>query len=1087
MIRYAELQLATSFSFLEGASHPDELAMTAAALGLAAVGVTDRNSLAGVVQMHVAAKKAGIRPLIGCRLDLTDADSLLAYPTDRAAYARLSRLLTLGKMRAPKGECFIARTDVLAHAEGMLFLLLGPDRRDEAFLRELRAWRSGLARGQLYLAASHRYQGDDARRLRWLAELAEAEGVPLVATNDVLYHGAGRRALADVMTCIRHHTTIDEAGWRLSANAERHLKPAVEMMRLFRDHPDAVARSLEIAEACRFSLEELRYEYPDEVAEGRDPQETLVALTWDGAAKRYPSDRFPGGIPDAVRHTVERELALIAEQRFAPYFLTVHDIVRFAREKDILCQGRGSAANSAVCYCLGITSVDPTEVDLLFERFISSARGEPPDIDVDFEHERREEVIQYIYGKYGRARAGLTATVIRYRARSALREVGKAMGLSADLVARLTGSIWGWGGQGVDEERARKLGVDPDDPRLKRTLELATELMGFPRHLSQHVGGFVITRGPLSDLCPVANAAMKDRSTIEWDKDDIDALGILKVDVLALGMLTCIHRAFDLIEQVHGQRWTLATLPQDDPAVYAMLGRADSLGVFQVESRAQMSMLPRLRPEKFYDLVIEVAIVRPGPIQGGMVHPYLRRRSGAEKITYPMPVLEPVLSRTLGVPLFQEQAMKVAMVGAGFTAEEADQLRRAMAAFRKSGQVERFHDKFVAGMTAKGCDRAFAERCFKQIEGFGEYGFPESHAASFALLVYVSAWIKHHHPAIFAAALLNSQPMGFYAPAQIVRDAREHGVTVLPPDVNLSGWDCAVEVIGQSLLPLGEKVRMRGFGNAEEIHATHPPHPDPLPGREREIVLRLGLRLIKGFTPQHADSVVLSRAGGYSDPYDLWRRARLPVPALEKLAKADAFRSVGLDRRAALWAVRALGDQPLPLFARLDGPPYNPMAEEPEAPLPIMALGEHVVMDYGSLSLSLKAHPLSLLRDGLPGITPAERLAQTRDGRRLTTAGLVLVRQRPGSAEGVVFITLEDETGIANLVVMPDAFETFRRPIMTARLMAATGRVQNHDGVVHLRVESLIDLTHRLADLTGENRPAANETHAPFPKGRNFH
>lgn len=1040
MIRYAELQLATNFSFLEGASHPDELAMTAAALGLAAVGVTDRNSLAGVVQMHVAAKKAGIRPLIGCRLDLTDADSLLAYPTDRAAYARLSRLLTLGKMRAPKGECFIARADVLAHAEGMLFLLLGPDRRDEAFLRELRAWRSGLARGQLYLAASHRYQGDDARRLRWLAGLAEAEGVPLVATNDVLYHGAGRRALADTMTCIRHHTTIDEAGWRLSANAERHLKPAVEMMRLFRDHPDAVARTLEIAEACRFSLEELQYEYPDEVAEGRDPQETLVALTWDGAAKRYPHDRFPGGIPDAVRQTVERELALIAEQRFAPYFLTVHDIVRFARKKDILCQGRGSAANSAVCYCLGITSVDPTEVDLLFERFISSARGEPPDIDVDFEHERREEVIQYIYEKYGRHRAGLTATVIRYRARSALREVGKAMGLSADLVARLTGSIWGWSREGVDEERARSLGVDPDDPRLKRTLELAHELIGFPRHLSQHVGGFVITRGPLSDLCPVANAAMEDRSTIEWDKDDIDALGILKVDVLALGMLTCIHRAFDLIEQVHGQRWTLAALPQDDPAVYAMLGRADSLGVFQVESRAQMSMLPRLKPKTFYDLVIEVAIVRPGPIQGGMVHPYLRRRSGAEDITYPMPALEPVLSRTLGVPLFQEQAMKVAMVGAGFSAEEADQLRRAMAAFRKSGKVQLFHDKFIAGMIANGCDPAFAERCFKQIEGFGEYGFPESHAASFALLVYVSAWIKHHHPAIFAAALLNSQPMGFYAPAQIVRDAREHGVTVLPPDVNLSGWDCAVE--------------------------------DPSS-------LRLGLRLIKGFTQAHADSVVFSRAGGYSDPYDLWRRARLPVAALEKLAKADAFRSVGLDRRAALWAVRALGDQPLPLFARLDGP----MAEEPEAPLPAMALGEHVVMDYGSLSLSLKAHPLSLLRDGLPGITPAERLAQTRDGRRLTTAGLVLVRQRPGSAEGVVFITLEDETGIANLVVMPDAFEIFRRPIMTARLMAATGRVQNHEGVVHLRVETLIDLTHRLSELTGEHRPAAG----PFPKGRNFH
>ncbi|MCM8732776.1 error-prone DNA polymerase [Azospirillum sp. A1-3] len=1083
MIRYAELQVATNFSFLEGASHADELAMTAAALGLAAVGVTDRNSLAGVVQMHAAAKKAGIRALIGCRLDLTDADSLLAYPTDRAAYARLSRLLTVGKMRAPKGECFIARADVLAHAEGMLFLLLAPHQRDESFLRELRAWRGGLARGQLYLAASHRYQGDDSRRLRWLAGLAEAEGVPLVATNDVLYHGAGRRALADVMTCIRHHTTIDEAGWRLSANAERHLKPAVEMVRLFRDHPDAVARTLEIAEACRFSLDELRYEYPDEVAEGRDPQDTLVTLTWEGGARLYP-----GGIPDKVRAAVKHELALIGELRYAPYFLTVHDIVRFARGQGILCQGRGSAANSAVCYCLGITSVDPTEVDLLFERFISTARGEPPDIDVDFEHERREEVIQYIYDKYGRARAGLTATVIRYRARSALREVGKAMGLSADLVARLTGSIWGWSRDGVDEERARSLGVDPDDPRLKRTLELAQELIGFPRHLSQHVGGFVITRGPLSDLCPVANAAMEDRSTIEWDKDDIDALGILKVDVLALGMLTCIHRAFDLIEQVHGQRWTLDSLPKEDPAVYEMLGRADSLGVFQVESRAQMSMLPRLKPKKFYDLVIEVAIVRPGPIQGGMVHPYLRRRSGAEDITYPMPALKPVLYKTLGVPLFQEQAMKVAMVGAGFTAEEADQLRRAMAAFRKTGKVQLFHDKFIAGMIANGCDPTFAERCFQQIEGFGEYGFPESHAASFALLVYVSAWIKRHHPAIFAAALLNSQPMGFYAPAQIVRDAREHGVTVLPPDVNLSGWDCAVEVAPspQSPLPPGE----RGTHPPDVFGCADPPHPDLLPGGEKEksgalsLHLRLGFRLIKGFTPQHAESLVLSRAGGYRDPYDLWRRARLPVAALEKLAKADAFRSVGLDRRAALWAVRALGDQPLPLFARLDGP----LAEEPEAPLPAMALGEHVVMDYTSLSLSLKAHPLSLLRDGLPGITPAERLVQARDGRRLTTAGLVLVRQRPGSAEGVVFITLEDETGVANLVVMPDAFETFRRPIMTARLMAATGRVQNHEGVVHLRVESLIDLTHRLSELTGEDRHAApNETHAPFPKGRNFH
>jgi len=1095
MTAYVELQVASSFSFLEGASHPDELALTASALGHRAIGITDRNTLAGIVQMHIGARKAGIRPVIGCRLDLTDADSVLAYPTDRAAYARLSRLLTIGKRRAPKGQCFLARADALAHAEGILFLLLPPDRRDDSFVHELRAWRSGLARGQLFLAASHRYRGDDARRLHWLAGLAAAEQVPLVATNDALCHSRDRRALADVLTCIRHHTTIDEAGWRLAANIERHLKSGDEMARLFRDHPDAVARTVEIAEACRFSLEELRYEYPDEVAEGRDPQEALVALTWEGAAERYP-----GGIPDTVRAAVGRELALIGQLSYAPYFLTVHDIVRFARGEGILCQGRGSAANSAVCYCLGVTAVDPTEIDLLFERFLSTTRNEPPDIDVDFEHERREEVIQHIYAKYGRDRAGLTATVIRYRARGALRDVGKAMGLSADLVARLSGSIWGWSREGVDEERARSYGVDPGEPRLKQTLELAQELMGFPRHLSQHVGGFVITRGPLSDLCPVANAAMEDRTTIEWDKDDIDALGILKVDVLALGMLTCVRKAFDLIERHHGRRWTLATLPQGDPEVYAMLSRADSLGVFQVESRAQMSMLPRLKPKIFYDLVIEVAIVRPGPIQGGMVHPYLRRRKGEEPVTYPMPCLKPVLEKTLGVPLFQEQAMKIAMVGAGFSAEDADRLRRAMAAFRKTGQVHRFHEQFVAGMVGNGCAPEFAERCFKQIEGFGEYGFPESHAASFALLVYVSAWIKHHHPAAFAAALLNSQPMGFYAPAQIVRDAREHGVTVLPPDINVSFWDCTLEALPSPAPEEGgdppEVGRVRRYGS-QGLHAPIAPHPShaahgplPSPGAgEGTLALRLGFRLIKGFKETDADALALSRAGGYRDAYDLWRRSRLSTTALERLARADAFRSVGLDRRAALWAVRALGDQALPLFARLD----DRATSEPDAPLPAMPLGEHVTMDYGSLSLSLKAHPLALLRDGLPDVVPAERLAATRDGRRLRVAGLVLVRQRPGSAEGVVFLTLEDETGIANLVVMPDLFETFRRPIMTARLLAATGRVQNHEGVVHLRVESLIDLTHRLGELMGEDAPGLvtgaldPAERGVFPSGRNFH
>ena len=1080
MIPYAELQVTTAFTFLEGASHPDELALTAAALGHAAVAVTDRNTLAGVVQAHAAARRHGLRLVVGCRLDLTDAASLLAYPTDRTAYGRLSRLLTLGKRRAPKGECFLARGDVLEHAEGLLFLLVPPEQRDPAFVPELRAWRAGLGR-RLHLAASHRYRGDDARRLAWLADLAEAERVPLVATNDVLFHSPARRPLVDVMTCIRTGTTIDTAGWRLAANAERHLKPGVEMARLFRDHPRAVARTAEIADACRFSLEELRYEYPDEVAPGGDAQAALAALTRQGAAERYP-----GGVPDKVARALDHELDLIGRLGYAPYFLTVHDIVRFARSEGILCQGRGSAANSAVCYCLGITAIDPAQFDLLFERFISTARNEPPDIDVDFEHERREEVIQYIYGKYGRDRAGLTATVIRYRARGALREVGKAMGLSADLVARLSGSIWGWSSEGVDDARARQYGLDPDEPRLRLTLELARELIGFPRHLSQHVGGFVITRGPLSDLCPVANAAMKDRTTIEWDKDDIDALGILKVDVLALGMLSCLHRAFDLLERHHGRRLALESVPPDDPAVYAMLGRADSLGVFQVESRAQMSMLPRLRPKEFYDLVIQVAIVRPGPIQGGMVHPYLRRRSGEERPDYPSPELKAVLGRTLGVPLFQEQAMRIAIVAAGFSAEDADRLRRAMATFRRTGLVHTFRDRFIAGMLARNYDRAFAERCFRQIEGFGEYGFPESHAASFALLAYVSAWVKCHHPAVFAAALLNSQPMGFYAPAQIVRDAREHGVIVLPPDVNASDWDCTL-VPAPGPAAEGDDGKAGG-GKAGGGKAGG--------GR---LALRLGLRLVRGLAAEDARDLVLARgAAGYRDPHDLWRRAGLPVAVLERLARADAFRSAGLDRRAALWAVKALGDRPLPLFAPLGAAGVA----EPAVTLPAMAPGEHVVMDYASLSLSLKAHPMALLRDGLPGIVPAERLRARPPGARLTVAGLVLVRQRPGSASGVVFITLEDETGIANLVVMPDRFEAHRKAILGARLLAATGLLEKAgaDGaVIHLRVERLLDLTHRLGELLGDAAPGLATAALPpdedrpprrpatvFPEGRNF-
>jgi len=1094
-VRYAELQVTTNYTFLEGASHADELAFTAATLGHAAIAVTDRNTLAGVVRAHVAARDHRLRLVVGCRLDLTDAGSLLAFPTDRAAYGRLSRLLTVGKRRAPKGACFLGRDDVLEHARGMRFVLLPPDGRNDAgFAAELERWRLDLGRS-LYLAASHRYRGDDAKRLAWLKEIAARARVPLLATNDVLYHSPARRPLADVMTCIRTHTTIDTAGWRLAANAERHLKAPQEMARLFRQAPEAVDNTLEIVEACTFSLDELSYEYPDEIAEdGQPPQERLIDLTWAGAAKRYPD-----GVPETVAKTLRHELALIEQRQYAPYFLTVYDIVRFAESKGILCQGRGSAANSAVCYCLGITQVDPARMNLLFERFISTARDEPPDIDVDFEHERREEVIQHIYRKYGRERAGLTATVIRYRARSALREVGKAMGLSEDLTGRLAGSIWGWSSKGVDEERARQYGVDPDDPRLKLTLELAQELVGFPRHLSQHVGGFVITRGPLTELTPVLNAAMEDRTTIEWDKDDIDALQILKVDVLGLGMLSCLRHSFELLEAHYGGAPTLSTVPPEDPAVYDMLCAADAIGVFQVESRAQMSMLPRLKPRTFYDLVIEVAIVRPGPIQGNMVHPYLRRRQGKEPIEFPSPELKAILERTCGVPLFQEQAMNIAITAAGFSAAEADRLRRSMAAFRRTGKVAEMRDKFVAGMLANGYTPEFADRCFKQIEGFGEYGFPESHAASFANLVYASAWVKRWYPDVFACALLNSQPMGFYAPAQIVRDAQEHGVTVLPPDVNLSEWDCTLVP-----LPSGERVARQGLSRKPEVCAdgdrrmplafaesrvrgssgnrtqpqcgTPSPQPSPQRGEGAERALRLGLRQIKGFDEKEAQALIDRRGAGYRDPHDVWRRAGLRVATLERLAKADAFRSMGLDRRAALWAVKALGSHPLPLFAALDGPAQT----EPAVALPDMAMGEHVVMDYTSLSLSLKMHPLALLRDGLTGIAPAERLKDARPGARLTVAGLVLVRQRPGSAAGVIFVTLEDETGVANLVVMPKVFERFRKEVMTSRLLAATGRIEREESVIHVKVEHLTDLTHRLAELTAAPPQV-------FPKGRNFH
>jgi error-prone DNA polymerase len=1043
MTRYAELDVTTNFSFLRGGSHPEELVATARALGLDAIAVTDRNTLAGVVRAHLAAKEmGGVKFIVGARLDLQDAPSLLVYPTTRAAYGRLCRLLTLGQRRALKGQCTLTLEDVTAHAEGLICIALPPDREKATldFEPQLRRMQDALP-ARLYLAARHGYHGDDKARIAALAELASRAGLALVATNAVLYHAPHRRALQDVLTCIREKCTIHDAGFHLEANAERHLKPPQEMARLFQGHDDALRHTIEIADACTFSLDELKYEYPEEpVPHGKTPQSHLEDLTWEGAAWR-----FPQGVPAPVRDTLHKELALIAGLNYASYFLTVHDIVHYARAQGILCQGRGSAANSAVCYCLAITNVDPTEIDLLFERFVSPERKEPPDIDVDFEHERREEVIQYIYARYGRDRAGLAATVISYRGRSAVREVGKALGLSEDTIAALATTIWGLSNASLPEIYVRQAGLDPSDPLLARTLELTQELIGFPRHLSQHVGGFVLTRGPLSEVVPIGNAAMADRTFIEWDKDDLDALGLLKVDVLGLGMLTCIRKAFALIKAHHGKEVSLGTVPRDDPAVYDMLCRADSIGVFQVESRAQMNMLPRLRPRKFYDLVIEVAIVRPGPIQGDMVHPYLRRRAGIEPIDFPSPhpdhgpadELRQVLGKTMGVPLFQEQAMRLAMVAAKFSGPEANELRRAMATFRRRGTIDRLHEKMVSRMVARGYPHEFAERCFNQIKGFGEYGFPESHAASFAHLVYVSAWLKCHYPAAFAASLLNAQPMGFYAPAQIVRCAVEHGVEAREADINHSLWDYTLE-----------------------------------PATTGGFALRLGLRLIDGLREEDAKRLVSRRDGTpaqrslFRDVRDLWRRSGVGRAVLERLAAADAFRSLGLDRRQALWEVRGLPKEvPLPLFECARA---AEMDTEEEVVLPLMPLSEHVVNDYRTLRLSLKAHPMHFLRTRAAHarILSCADLRVSRDGAHVKVAGVVLVRQRPGSAQGVVFMTLEDETGVANAVIWPKVLERERKVVMGARLVVVHGRVQRHEDIIHVVAERLEDRSDWLTLLT---------------------
>ena len=1102
MPAYAELQILSNFTFLQGASHPQEYALTAATLGYSAFALCDRNSLAGVVRAHLAAKEAGIRFVVGTRLDLvqdlrafeakpldrerkprpTDGLSLLAYPIDRPAYSRLSKLISLGRQRAPKGACWLTLTDVEEYGEDLLLVLLPetiPARQDmggqdpDDTLADLRR-RFGR---NLYLATHPRFSGRDG--IAQDAALAARHRVPLLASNAPTMHSPGRKPLADVLTCIRERTTVDTAGFHLAANAERHLKPVAEMHRLFQEQPQAITNTLEIVSRCTFSLDELRYEYPAEIlVPGETAQQTLTRLTWEGEARR-----FPQGAPSAIRKTLKKELALIEELGYASYFLTVYDIVRFARSQEILCQGRGSAANSAVCYCLGVTAVDPTRIDLLFERFVSAARNEPPDIDVDFEHERREEVIQYLYQRYGRHRAGLTATVVTFRARGAIREVGKAMGLSADTLGAIASNLWGWHDTEITEERVEAAGLDPKDRRLTLALTLARELTGFPRHLSQHTGGFVIARDSLEALVPVENAAMTDRTVIEWDKDDIDALGILKVDVLGLGMLTCIRKGFDLLRHYYGRDLALADIPEGDEATYEMLSRADSLGTFQVESRAQMSMLARLKPRNFYDLVIEVAIVRPGPIQGNMVHPYLRRREGKEKVVYPSPALEKVLGKTLGVPLFQEQAMKIAIVAAGFTPDEADKLRRSMATFKNKGNVSEFYDKMVGGMVARGYDHDFAERCFRQIEGFGTYGFPESHAASFALLVYVSAWMKCHYPEVFAAALLNSQPLGFYAPAQIVRDAVDHGVAVLPVDVNYSDWDCTLEH-GAGPGPARGSI---GWG----VTAAPPAR-----------TLRLGLRQLKGLREEDMQRLVAIRGRGYGSVLDLRERADLSPAVLERLAEADAFASMNLSRREALWAVRALPPEPLPLFAAMSARGGESYAE-PTVTLPRASLGEQVAEDYRRQRLTLRRHPMALLRPRLAteGTAPHARLADLPDGASVSVAGLVLVRQRPGSAKGVIFATLEDETGIANIIVWPKVFEAYRATIMRARLLWTKGRLQKEGLVIHVVAERLEDRSGWLTDLDSTLDSAWHPTLAPadevarpqtdprrFPvKSRDFH
>ncbi len=1096
---------ASNFSFLTGASHPGEMVEHAIALGMSGIGIADKNSVAGVVRAHSAwktAQKEGragdFKLIVGARLVFADGTpDIVAYPMTRRGWGRLTRLLSLGNLRAKKGDCILRFEDLLEWCDEMALAILAPPLQGRGWgckhkatptsptpspspegegLIRLRTLRSRVS--HLYIGASMHRSGADKRNLARLKALSSQTNIPLIASNDALYATAADRPFHDILTCIREKVTIQEAGTRLAANGERYLKSPAEMARLFADVPEAIAATSDLFAAVNFTLDELAYEYPHEpVPMGWSPQDWLEELTRSTLSERFPAKNFPDGAPPRWNQLLDEELSLIARLNYAAYFLTVYDIVKFARAQDppILCQGRGSAANSLVCYLLGVTSVDPVTNNLLFSRFLSEERAEPPDIDVDFEHERREEVMQYIYRRYGRHRAGIVATVIHYRPKSTLREVGKALGFSEDVTARLSGTIWGsWGGE-VEEARIREAGFDPDNPEIRRMRKVVARILNFPRHLSQHVGGFVLTEDRLDETVPILNAAMDDRTFIEWDKDDIDALGLLKVDVLALGMLTCIRKSLEMIQRLGGADLDLQSIPTEDAAVYDMLCTGDSIGVFQVESRAQINMLPRLRPREFYDLVVQVAIVRPGPIEGEMVHPYLRRRQGLEPVEFPSPnpphdpnELHDVLGRTFGVPLFQEQAMKLAIVAAEFTPDEANGLRRAMATFRNLGTIDQFRGKMVGRMVERGYTEDFAARCFKQIEGFGSYGFPESHAQAFAHLVYASAWIKCHHPAVFAAALLNSQPMGFYAPAQIVRDARDHGVPVLPIDVNESGWDNMV---------------LR---------------------REEAVALRLGLRQIDGFREDWADAITRARrAAPFTDVENLAVSASLNDQALKLLADADALRSLNLDRRQGLWEVHRRPGPSLPLFAFAEA---KELAAEPDARLPLMPLSEHVAADYQTQRLSLKGHPMQFLREGFTGegILSCAATNAAKNGAQVKAAGVVLMRQRPGKGNAV-FITIEDESGVVNILLWTRLMERQRRAVMAARLMEVHGEVQrSKEGVVHLMAHTVIDRTEDLGRLSEThcanpelsradevNRPQNPRGHPRdvriLPKSRDFH